>query len=192
MSAYINGIAIFLIFSSFVSLIAPQKKYKEYVDLVMALGLILILINPMKDIAGLFDFNVNALTNISAVAPPQYTEGIEQVQKDMILQQYANDLSVHLKRIVESEGDLTFIQCVFFLSDADMNFGEIEGIYITLRELAPEPTSRPMIRVDRVEVTPFTQPKETAVVETSRITALKKRVSDFYQIASEHIFIEIL
>jgi hypothetical protein len=198
LSSYISGIAVFLIFSSFVSLIAPQWKYREYVDLVMAFGLILIIINPLQSVTRfLNDFSQigERLTMEGAGLTPPNLQEIEEAQKGLILGQYANELNVQLKRISEMCGGFTFVRGQFQLDDGDADFGAITAIYLTVAERAEGSASTrpPLIRVERVEVTPFNRApaEENSDVETSRIAALKKAVSDFYRLSSEHIYVQV-
>ena len=199
LSSYISGIAVFLIFASLVSLLAPQKKYKEYIDLIMALGLILVLITPIGSAVSFLSGSNNfGSLNMSVVglAPPN-VEGIEQTQRILILQQYAGELNLHLERIVDNDGQFSIAYSRFYLDDSIENFGLINGISIWAREQAVtaiEPTPRPFIRVERIEITPFTQ--NTAIApaleEDARINSLKNIISSFYQIRNEHINIFVV
>jgi len=47
---YIRNIAMFLIFSSFVGIIMPGEKYKQYVDLALGIILILVIIAPLGNV----------------------------------------------------------------------------------------------------------------------------------------------
>jgi len=190
-SSYISGIAVFLIFASFVSLIAPQKKYKEYIDLIMAFGLILILITPIGAAVSFLSgaSSVSGLTMTTAGVIPPNAAHIEQAQKALVLQQFAGELVVHLERIVDNDGQFSVADSWFYLDDSVDNFGVIRGISVWVTERRVEPTPRPFIRVERIEITPFTQNVgiDEGFEVDDRINSLKNAISNFYQIRNEHI-----
>jgi hypothetical protein len=195
---YIGGIAVFLIFSSFVGLIAPQKKYKEYIDLIMAFSLILILLNPIGNVMGMLSGGMPDIMSEPPVLPPRLNAAdIEQTQKALVLRQYENELAVHLKRIVETGGIFEYVRGVFDFDDSDDYFGMINGIEVLVREKAADTAEaggrRPFIRVERVEVTPFTRAHNVddggsdGTETDGRLLTLKNVISSFYQIGNEHI-----
>jgi len=198
-SGYVAGIAVFIIFAGFVSMIAPQKKYKEYIDLVMAFGLILVLITPISSAIGFLSGSsgFSNLTMTTAGVVPPNAAHIEQTQLSLILEQFSGELTAHLERIVDNNGQFSMASSRFYLDDNIDNFGAIRGVSVWIRERGEEQgetASRPFIRVERIEVTPFTRntPIEETEAEDSRIISLKNAISNFYQIRNEHINIFVV
>jgi len=54
-SEYIRNLAVFLLFMSFVGVIAPSEKYKSYINLVAGFVLMFIMVSPITSLAS-FDF----------------------------------------------------------------------------------------------------------------------------------------
>jgi len=199
LSSYFGGVAVFLIFAGFVSLIAPQKKYKEYIDLIMAFGLVLILLNPigsaMRFLSGANGIPSLTMEMAGIVAPD--VAHIEQTQRELVLAAFREELAFHLERIVDIDGDFTLTHSEIKLDAAPENFAAITGITVWVSEgqaEAPENQRQPFIRVERVEITPFTQrpPVNEPDREDVRITRLKNAISSFYQIGNEHINIFVV
>jgi len=194
-ASYIGGIAVFLIFASVVSLIAPQKKYKEYIDLIMAFGLILILITPIGSAMNfLRGASISDLTMTTAgVTAPNVTD-IEQAQMTLVLHQFSNELALHLERIVDNDGQFSFAYSEFDLDGSTDNFGAINSITLWITERNVEPASRPFIRVERIEITPFTRNRDVdeAAAEDARIISLRNSISNFYHVRNEHINIHVI
>lgn len=198
-SAYIKDIAIFLIFINFVDIIVPQKKYKEYINLILAFILIFIVISPLNNLFGFLGKNNGDLftdATINYNKSVMQKEGVyyEEAQKDSILSQYSNELSLQLKRVAESSGQFVFVESEFSLDNTSESFGEIKSISVTVREMTPEPTKKPFIRIEPVKIKvnkQAAQDKNSANVETSHIKELKKSISDFYHILDEHIYVYV-
>lgn len=198
-SAYIRDIAVFLIFISFVDIIVPQKKYKEYINLMLAFILIFIVVSPLNSFLGFFGENNGSLfadETINYNRSLLQKEGAyyEEAQKAAVLAQYSDELLLQLKRMVESGGQFTFEQGEFSLDSTDESFGEIKTISVTVTEVAPKPTKKPFIRIEPVKVKVNKQEAQDETppnVETSQIKDLKKSISDFYHILDEHIYVYI-
>jgi len=198
LSSYFGGIAVFLIFAGFVSLIAPQKKYKEYIDLIMAFGLVLILLNPisaaMRFISGSEGLSLLSM-EAAGIAPPNAAH-IEEAQRELVLVAFREELTAHLSRIVDNDGQFSLTHGEFHLDASPDNFGAINGITLWVGETphSAENARQPLIRVERVEITPFTQrsPVNGANESDPRITRLKNAISSFYQIRNEHINIFVV
>jgi len=194
-ASYIGGIAVFLIFASIVSLIAPQKKYKEYIDLIMAFGLILVLITPISSAMNfLRGANVSDLTMTTAGITAPNVADIEQAQMGLVLQQFSNELILHLERIVDNDGQFSIVYSEFDLDSSVDNFGAINSITVWVTERSIETAPRPFIRVERVEITPFTQNRnvDEVTAEDARIISLRNAISNFYHVRNEHIYIHVI
>ncbi|MCL1924114.1 MAG: stage III sporulation protein AF [Defluviitaleaceae bacterium] len=58
-SEYIRNLSIFLLFMSFVSIVAPSENYKKYINLIAGFILMFIMINPIVSLASLDFSTVN-------------------------------------------------------------------------------------------------------------------------------------
>ena len=192
-SEYIRNIAIFLIFSSFITIISPGKKYEPYINLVLGIILIFIIITPISGVitaiaGGSGDFFSDAALQHERAVMARQIEGAGQTQIDAILETYTQSLTEQLSRITSNHG--------FTLHHADFEIdsGEDFGAILSLRITAGENGAQaPIIRIDPVRITfgvnTRGQPISSEIEESPRIISLKNAISDFYNLSEDNIYI---
>jgi len=192
---YIRNIAVFMIFSSFVTIISPGKKFEPYLNLVLGIILIFIVAAPL---AGIITSITSGSGNILRDMSIQYDRAAlsrqiadaDQAGRDAIIAEYHDALTEQLRRVVATHGSFTLREAYFEIN-TDENFGEILSIYAIVSEA--ESGGVPLVRIDSVriglELGTRGEPPPDAV-ESPLIMSLKNVISDFYNLALANIILE--
>jgi len=194
-SEYIRNLAVFLIFSSFITIITPSKKYETYVNLVLGIILIFIITMPLAGIintmvGGSGDFFSDMALQYDRAVMSQRIEDAGQEQIDIILTNYRQSLTQQLERIV-SNHNLTLHNAEF-----EIDIGQDFGAILSIRAVVGEDTTvggTSFIRIDPVRiglgVNTGGQPTPAEIAESPRIISLKNAISDFYNLSQDNIYI---
>lgn len=175
---YIRTLAIFMLFMSFVGIVAPSSKYKDYIKLIMGFMLVLIMVSPIINIMGAWD---NVLIYLEdELFTNNYTNvdisHAEETQRRLIAENIQMALSPQIKDLVLDYGFVA-TDVSIYVSKEDENFLEILGIYIQLQRTQ----NTGVIQIDVI------MPSDN--VEDSRINGLKNAISNFYNLSVNHIHI---
>ncbi|MCL2573191.1 MAG: stage III sporulation protein AF [Defluviitaleaceae bacterium] len=194
-SEYIRNLAVFLIFSSFITIISPGKKYEPYINMVLGIILIFIVVTPLAGIitalsGGTGDFFSDAVLQHDRAVMARQIEDAGQSQIDAILENYTQALTEQLSRII-SNHNFT-LQHAEFDIDIGEDFGAILSMRITINENDSAGTN--LIRIDPVRITPAInargEPTMSEIEESPRILSLKNAISDFYNLSQDNIILE--
>ncbi|MDR2182581.1 MAG: stage III sporulation protein AF [Clostridiales bacterium] len=192
-SEYIRNIAVFLIFSSFITIISPGKKYEPYINLVLGIILIFLITAPLAGVitaisGGTGDFFSDAALRHERAVMAQQIEEAGQAQIDAILETYTRSLTEQLDRIVSRHG--------FTLHHADFDidtgeaFGAIDAIHLTVGE---DEAPAALIRIDPVRIGAAVntrgEPTPAEIEESPQIISLKNAISDFYNLSEDNIHV---
>ena len=182
-SEYIRNIAVFLIFSSFITIISPGKKYEPYVNLVLGIILIFLVTIPLAGIitaisGGSGDFFSDAALQHERAVMARQIEDAGQAQIDTILETYTQSLTQQLARIVSNYG-FTLHYANFNINTGD-DFGAILSVNLTVNE---DDASPRLIRIDPIRITPGVNTRGehqslSEIEESPRIISLKSAISD--------------
>jgi len=192
-SEYIRNIAVFLIFSSFIAIISPGKKYEPYINLVLGIILIFLITIPLAGMitaisGGSGDFFSDATLRHDRAVMARQIEEASQSQIDAILDTYTQSLTQQLLRIV-SNHNFTLYDADFKI-DTGEDFGAILSMHLTVGE---DDLPTRLIRIDPVRIGAAVnargQPTPSEIEESPRIMALKSVISDFYNLAQDNIYI---
>lgn len=188
LNGYIKSIASFLIFSAFVGMILPGEKYKNYINLI--LGLILIL-NILKPLAGKNDWSLiipNGLPEFEAVAEQAELSDYEEVREQLISELYKSRLSDQIVALIESETDWRVLE-----ADAEVRSDTGEPLQITLLLSSEEREHQPssFIRIEEVNLTDGNHDEAEAAITGKEEENIKKIVSDFYNLSVDNIHIRV-
>ena len=192
-SEYIRNIAVFLIFSSFIAIISPGKKFEPYINLVLGIILIFLVTIPLAGVinaisGGSGDFFSDAALQHDRAVMAQHIEDAGQGQIDTIIETYTQSLTQQLSRIV-SNHNFTLHHAEFSI-DTGADFGAILTIHLTVGE---DDISDRLVRIDPVRITPAIntrgQPTPSEIEESPRIISLKSAISDFYNLSQDNIYI---
>jgi len=193
-SEYIRNIAVFLIFSSFITIISPGKKYEPYINLVLGIVLIFLITAPLVGVintiaGGSGDFFSDAALQHERAVMARQIEDAGQAQIDAILEAYAQSLNQQLSRIVSNHG-FTLHHASFDIDAVD-DFGAILSIHLTVDE---DDERASFIRIDPVRIAPAVNTRGehqpmSEIEESPRIVSLKSAISDFYNLSEDNIYI---
>ena len=192
-SEYIRNLAVFLIFSSFITIISPGKKYDPYINLVLGIILIFVITMPLAGVintiaGGSGDFFSDAALQHDRAVMARQIEDAGQAQIETILETYTQSLTTQLSRIVSNHG-FTLHHAYFDINTGE-DFGAILGVRISISE---DDISPNFIRIDPVRITPGIntrgEPTIAEIAESPRIISLKNAISDFYNLSQDNIYI---
>ena len=199
-SSYVRNIAVFLIFMGFVGVIAPDGKYKSYINLTLGFILVLIVIGPILNILnGGFDallsdisFSGLGFSGERTVLASDYNHS-EGLQNKMILDAYKEKLEEQLMAVVwpHLKKSHSYESGVFQVGEGSEDFGEIFAIQLVLAEGRESGEPPPLIYIEPIVIGDKKLPDSLnePAEEDSYIKNLKKVISDFYNITSSNIYI---
>jgi len=166
LSLYIKNIAVFLIFSTFIEIIMPNNRFKEYIRFVLGIILIVIMIEPINniiaDISKDLDINVMKLeTELNKNIIKSENEFYTQKQNEIIKKEFKNSLENQIKAICQK---YFIVEDINIILD-DSNF-EILEIYIYIDN-------------------------KNGIDEENNILMIKNSISDFYNLSVDNIHITV-
>jgi len=197
---YIKNIAVFLIFMSLVGIITPDNKYKGYINLTLGFIMMIMLISPISGIvSGMSDADILLAEAKTAFDTGKY----DGVLDEQIIETYKKGLSESLKSFVNKETTatgLTYDSSDFEIETSETGFGNIYGVHLTVSEgeTSAKGENKPLIRIEKVDVdmsVPFENifkeetEEKTNDADDEQIIYLKNRISDFYNISQDNIYI---
>ncbi|MCL2353931.1 MAG: stage III sporulation protein AF [Defluviitaleaceae bacterium] len=195
---YIRNLAVFIIFSSFISIINPGKKYEQYINLVLGIILIFIIISPLSGIINAFagssgDIFADISLSYDRAALARQIEQADQSQRELIISIYKEGLTAQIERLIDNHGYFTLDYASFSIDERE-NFGEIITIHLFLIEIE---RARAFIRIDPVRIDPIIgsrgEPRQTGAENQAapEILSLKNLLSSFYNLDMQNIILEV-
>jgi len=201
---YVHNIAMVVIFASFLGLILPRGKYKDYVKLVMGLAVILAVISPVANIFGggslenFFEearaqFNLAELNLSMDIARNAAAGdfGSENTMLAAVLEEYRSGLEAQMRLIISNLGH-ELKESRIYIDESNENFGLITELELIITKKSDD-ASNSLIRVDRVSVETIgiTGTENIDTDENPEINAIKNLLSDFYNLSVENIHIKV-
>ena len=183
-SAYIQGIAVFLVFSSLVLLLAPSEKSKAYIRLTLGFVLVLLVVKPMGGILDKIGSFRLLLNPINSITVPAFNSS---AHNDIILSAYEEELQSYLVNLVDRDRKYTLLSAEFILAQEAEQFGMVESIRMTLAVQADSAASQPFIRIEPIRIQSGPLAAEQTEPEDPALSALKNTVSGFYNVPAQHI-----
>jgi len=189
-SAYIRSMALFILFASLVQALVPNARYKAYIRLVLGFILLLIAVRPLGGI-------LQALTGgglqgaLQALKPDYKTEATafstDARQDVLVLDIYERELYTQLDALTNSVG-LHLLDADFQIAAAGERFGLVEEIWLTVSAQAKKAA---LIRIEPIRIQVGIQADPPPPEEPEEIAALKKAISHFYNLSTQHIHCNI-
>ena len=193
MREYIQTIAIFLIFSSIVSMLLPNKKYESYVKLTMGIIFIFIVLSPIARFIN-EGFSMPNFGNIQAEQQNMLAE-IENANAQQIMNimaQYREILDESLADFVSANSDFIVVASHFEIDYYD-NFGDILSISLRIEEKPSQNQRPPFLAIEPIRINNIINsgglPQPTETTTNPRILELKNAISSFYNLDITHIVI---
>ncbi len=172
---YFRNIIIFLIFMNFVSMLLPNKSYKNYVDFIMGLILISIVISPIFKIIktnNTPDFESAIITKNSDQT--YYTNNEEN---NYALTLYQNQVSSQIKTLVEKSFNVSLTNIVVEIDENDLSLIKSISLNISTNSIDIEP----------INISLNTAKKD--IVENEDIKSIKNLISSAYNLSVDNIHI---
>jgi stage III sporulation protein AF len=186
---YLRNITYYLLFSTLAGLAAPSGKYKKYVALITGLVLLLLMIQPLKDIVGR---GVPVTEWFSGViTPPEISEANEngpgaafsaeaynRWSYGQLDAAFEEQLFAQVESLLSGEG-FTLVSADF---DYQEDFSRINSMTLTVQSAKQ---GKPLIYIEPVRIgrqaAPETEPEDPNSIR------VKKILSDFYGPDAPHI-----
>ena len=189
---FLRNITYYLVFMTVVGVIAPSGSYKKYIALVMGVILIGIILNPVTMLIGGDELPV---TEIFGNIIPTSPHGADfDWQQDYLREVFHSRLTAQTSLLLSGNN----FELVVAEWETAADFTYVRGLSLKVRAVAADtgPERVPFIRIEPVRIAPYQpfHPEETAEdpEEAEKIRAIKKLISDFYDIPTDNIHVEIL
>lgn len=162
LSTYIKNIAVFLIFSTFVEIIMPNGKYKEYIRFILGIILIVIMIKPINNLISSIDKNFDISIMKVQSELNKYTASYESdlyagKQKELIKKEFQSNIKSQIISIIK-------------------NYLTVNNIEVLLKEDSFD--------IEQINIYASENSDEN-------ILSAKNSVSDFYNLSIDNIHITI-
>ena len=203
-SSYIRNLAIFIIFMAFVGIIAPNGKYRNYLNLVMGFVLMFLIVSPIvnffsswDDILISIESDILAVPNINTIS----INSVESVQVNTIQVHATNILKEHVLQITREHGfvpisvwldtimenpqDFFINRIVITIQDPDVTLDIIQNNLLT-----DVLTIEEVVIYEVVIGTPINIENNLSS-DDLRISELKNYLAQFYNMSSNNIHIII-
>jgi len=183
---YLRNITYYLLFAALVGLIAPTGKYKKFVSLVMGLIMLVLLLQPVRDIVGR-QIPVNEW--FAGIIPqPAYSfasaDDAYATWRDTYLAAAFNaQLTAQLEGLLERDG-ITMHSAAF---EYTPDFSRITSISVQVSRQQEETRRVPFIRIEPIQIRPQDDPPEDPL-----INEVKNLIAGFYNLPGSHIYVELL
>jgi hypothetical protein len=198
LSNYIRNLAVFLIFSSFITIVNPGKKFEHYINLVLGIILIFILTAPLAGVINALasssgDIFADISLNYDRAAMARQIQNADQAGQELIITMYKDGLTEQAKRLIENHGSFKPEKITFEIDTASQNFGEILSVHLVLN---PLDNKNPFIRIEPVRIQPVVGSRgeppanQPSHVESAQIMSLKNVLSSFYNLDMRNIILE--
>ena len=198
-SAYVQNIAIFLILTSFISIIMPQKRFKQYIDLCLGIIFIFLVTSPLS---GILSAITGGGQNIFADIELSYNRAViqaqidaaDEVSRERIVADFEAGLKAQLDRLIETQG-YSVVFADFDIDATAENFGRILSLELVVSQEAAG--GIPFISIDPIRITPSINTRgETPYApdfeDNGHILSIKSIISDFYNLDMDNIMLEII
>lgn len=194
-SHYIKNIAVFLVFVSFVGIILPNTKYKNYINIVMGFILIFIMLEPVTRLLYGKDNPMDSvMLNMELELEKNIVNNESQYYDDMKNQMIMENFNVLIKQQVENILEQEGYRVSDFQLTCIENTGEIQTLVLTVSKETVEPTAKPFVRIESVKIeTSKRKENPTAAIgeEDPEIKNVKNKISDFYNLSKDNIHVNI-
>ena len=179
---YIRNITYYLMFVTVVGMLAPAGKYKKFVSLVMGFTLISVMIAPLARFGRELPVT-EWFTGLGTHEEATATETSYTEWRDTYLRgAFEAQLRAQLTGLLEQNGFAVYSAEFAYTAD----FMRLTSVRVSVEARAEEPQRVPFIRIQPVRIN---EPTETETCQTS--TAVKNLISQFYNLAQEHIYVTV-
>ncbi|NLK20923.1 MAG: stage III sporulation protein AF [Epulopiscium sp.] len=198
--SWMKNIALFVILSSFVEMLMPEKNYKKYIHMMQGLILILIIIKP---ITGLFFSNQKLedlieLNQLEMERRDILTQGsmIATQQDALIIETYKGKISEQIAKLIENNSDYKAKNIEVFVSEDrdDEDYGNIKEIRLTIDNKNTNSKNKRIKPINPVKINTKKENKEntkSSLEDTQLEKNIKNLIINFYNLSSDNIHITV-
>lgn len=177
---WIKNIVCFLCFVNLFLQLLPNNSFQKYVRFFAGILLVIIVLGPLADIAGLKGKFEAAWQKENLKG--EYSEleidmhGMEELRSKKIMEVYEGELKKQIESIVKSHG--------LFVLDSEITFKSEDGSYVPESISVTASYEKSGIRI---EVAPFTEDGG----ESAEVLNIKNEIQEVYNIPGSNINISI-
>jgi len=188
---WIRNIAIFLIFSSLIEIIVPQKKYKKYINLVLSLIFILIVLEPIIKFQNI-DVNINKILseNEGEIVANNYELGVaKEKQNELVTQNYIKQLKSQIEVLMNEGGFyIQQIDIEIFENIEEQDYGQIKQINL---EISKEKNIDDKIVIKNIIIEEDIKDKAD-IENTEDEKKIVEQISSYYDITNTQVFVKMV
>lgn len=177
---YVRNIVIFLLFTSFLQIIMPSERFKNYIQLVLGMILIFIMLQPVKEILKKFE-KLDFKNKYEQTFEAEYDEEkYLQIKNDLVSSMFKENIQSQIEKII---GDK------YKVNSIDIKLGEDKYYNVIITEI-----SLNLLKKEKsgIYVKPFNETnKNKNEFNDLEKNNIKKTISDFYNLNLDNIFITI-
>lgn len=188
MSVYIKNIVFVMIFNVFVEVLMPNNNFKKYMNMVIGFIVILIVLEPIREIfsaSDKFDLEVFAIqSQIENNSFVQHKEFYEEKQEQLIIDTYTENIKQQISQIIDKSSDVEIESINLELDEYNIKSIEVYG-YEKKGEVINN-----QINIEKILVGKKTAEVSNIEEKNYKIQEnLKNLISDFYNIETDNIHI---
>lgn len=194
-SEYVRALAMFIIFSSLIRLIAPSGNFKKYIALVLNLMLVTLILAPLVDfVNGTHDFfgetYLRFQNTLEAGTVSADKNIYEQEQMERVVREYKQELEKKTKEILKTNLGINADNISIRINEdyESSQFGEIEEVSLSV--ILPKAGEERSL-IHSIALGAAVQETDGEDLEASIIQRVKKYLMDFYSIKQDHIYITV-
>lgn len=168
---YFRNIVIFIIFSTFVSLLLPSNKYKQFIDLVMGLILVSIILSPITKLLNINaeDFNFEIPYSDSNIVN-------EDLEKNYTIELYQNQIANQIATLIYNNY-LVDTDVVVTVDAVDLS--KVTNVNVTMKNSA--------INIEPIVIGEQSTDETDSQIETD----IKNLISNAYNLSVSNIYIKM-
>lgn len=188
---WIHSIAIFLVFSSLIEIIVPEKKYKKYINLILSLIFILIVLDPIIKFQNIeLDINKIISENENEINTNDYEVGlVKEKQKELVIQNYKNQLKDQVEGLINNKGfHIEQMDIEIYENKEKKNYGKIKELNL---EVSREKNTDNEIVIKNIIVERDINDKRDTRRTDDEIKIVA-HISNYYDIPYTSVFVKIV
>lgn len=195
-SDWVKNIIIISTFLTLLEIILPNGNIKKYVDVLIALIIIIVIINPLIYFLS-SDFNLknnmNSLYNINDESMEYFNNrnDINDIQKEQVIDEYISYIEIGIKEIIKNETNYEVVNIDLSLKE-NKNYKEINSVSITLKQKDNKEDNESII-INRIETVSIDRSvnKDHKTLNKDDENTIKNLIKEHYNVSEENIFIYV-
>lgn len=195
-SDWVKNIIIISTFLTLLEIILPNGNIKKYVDVLIALTIIIVIINPLiYFLSPNFNLknNMNSLYNINEESMEYFNNrnDINDIQKEQVIDEYISYMEIGIKEMVKNETNYEVVNIDLSLKE-DKNYKEINSVSMTLKQKDNKEDDENII-INKIETVSIdgSVNKDQKTLNKDDENTIKNLIKERYNVPEENIFIYV-